>query len=116
MVLLAIMISYNNFEKVDIRVGEIVNVEDFPESKKPAYKLTINFGDEIGIKKSSAQIMKNYKKAELIGKQIIGVVNFPPKKIGSFMSEVLALGLSDGSDGVVLVMPTKKVPNGGKLF
>jgi len=110
------MISYDDFEKVDIRVGEIVGVEDFPEAKKPAYKLTINFGDEIGVKKSSVQITEHYTKEELRGKQVIAVVNFPVKQIGPFVSEVLTLGLPDENGKVVLLQPTKKVPLGGKMF
>ncbi|MFA4833339.1 MAG: tRNA-binding protein [Patescibacteria group bacterium] len=110
------MISYQDFEKVDVRVGEIMKVEDFPEAKKPAYKLTINFGPEIGIKKSSVQITKRHTKEELAGKLVIGVVNFPPKQIGPFVSEVLTLGLPDENGDVVLLMPTKKVPKGGKMF
>ncbi|OGY45948.1 MAG: tRNA-binding protein [Candidatus Buchananbacteria bacterium RIFCSPHIGHO2_02_FULL_38_8] len=110
------MIDYQDFEKVDIRVGEIIRAEDFPEAKKPAYKLTIDFGSEIGIKKSSVQITKHYTKKELVGKQVIGVVNFPPKQIGPFVSEVLTLGLSDENGDVVLLVPTKKVPKGGKMF
>ena len=110
------MISYEDFEKVDVRVGEIIKAEDFPEARKPAYKLTIDFGLEIGIKKSSAQITEHYTKDDLIGKQVIGVVNFPPKQIGPFVSEVLTLGLPDGEEGVVLIAPTKHVPLGGKMF
>jgi tRNA-binding protein len=110
------MISYEDFEKVNIRVGEIVDVQDFPEAKKPAYKLTINFGNEIGIKKSSVQITEHYTKEELVGKQVIAVVNFPAKQIGPFASEVLTLGLPDENNKVVLLMPTQKVPLGGKLF
>ena len=110
------MITYSDFENVDIRAGVIVTAEDFPEARKPAYKLTIDFGAEIGIKKSSVQITKHYKKEELVGKQVIGVVNFPPKQIGPFVSEVLTLGLPDGEGGVVLLSPTKMVPIGGKLF
>ncbi|MBI2577225.1 MAG: tRNA-binding protein [Candidatus Wildermuthbacteria bacterium] len=110
------MISYEEFEKVNIRVGMIVNVEDFPEARKPAYKLTIDFGPENGIKKSSVQITKHYAKEDLVGMQIIGVVNFPPKQIGPFLSEVLTLGLPDENGDVVLLTPTKKVPNGGKMF
>lgn len=110
------MISYQDFEKVDIRVGEIIKVEDFPEARKPAYKLTIDFGSEIGVKRSSAQIVEHYSKEELAGKLVIGVVNFPPKQIGPFFSEVLTLGLSDENGDVVLLSPTKKVPKGRKMF
>ena len=110
------MISYEDFEKVDIRIGEIVEVEDFPEARKPAYKLTINFGDEVGIKKSSVQITEHYTKEELVGKQVIAVVNFPTKQIGPFASDVLTLGLPDENGKVVLLQPTKKVPLGGKMF
>ncbi len=110
------MITYQDFEKVDIRVGMIIAVDDFPEARKPAYKLTIDFGSEIGIKKSSAQITEYYQKEELIGRQIIAVVNFAPKQIGKFISEVLTLGLPDAADGAVLLSPTLQVPNGGKLF
>lgn len=110
------MISYEDFEKVDIRVGEIVEVRDFPEARKPAYKLIIDFGGEIGIKKSSARITAHYTKEELLGKQVIAVVNFPPKQIGPFQSEVLTLGLPDENGEVVLITPTKRVPLGGKLF
>jgi tRNA-binding protein len=110
------MISYEDFERVDVRVGEITAVDDFPEARKPAYKLTIDFGPEIRIKKSSAQVTKHYSKEELVGKQVIAVVNFPPKQIGPFVSEVLTLGLPDGEGSVVLIAPTKDVPKGGKLF
>lgn len=110
------MISYDDFVKVDIRVGKIVEVNDFPEARKPAYKLAIDFGSEIGIKKSSAQIVKHYTKEELIGKLVMGVVNFPVKQIGPFMSESLTLGLPDENGDVVLISPTKDVPIGGKMF
>lgn len=110
------MISYGDFEKVDIRVGRILKVEDFPKARKPAYKLEIDFGPEIGVKKSSAQIITHYTREELVGKLVMGVVNFPPKQIGPFISEVLTLGLSDGEGGVVLISPTKEVPIGGKMF
>lgn len=110
------MISYDDFEKVDVRVGKILNVEDFPEARKPAYKLEIDFGKEIGIKKSSAQITKHYKKDELIGKFVMGVVNFPPKQIGPYISEVLTLGVPDENGDVALISPTKEVPLGGKMF
>ncbi len=109
-------ISYDDFSKVDVRIGEIIKAEDFPEAKKPAYKLTIDFGKEVGIKKSSVQITKLYTKEELIGMQVIGVVNFPPKQIGPFTSETLTLGLPDENGDVVLIAPTKKVPLGGKMF
>lgn len=110
------MISYDDFIKVDIRVGRIVEVHDFPEARKPAYKLTIDFGEEIGIKKSSAQIVKHYTKEELVGKLVMGVINFPVKQIGPFMSECLILGVPDENGDVVLVSPTKDVPVGGKMF
>lgn len=110
------MIDYSEFEKVDIRLGEIVSVEDFPEARKPAYKLTINFGEEIGIKKSSVQITQNYSKQELVGKQVIGVVNFPPKQIGPFISEVLTLGVPDEEGNVILLTPAKKAKIGSKMF
>ncbi len=110
------LISFGDFEKVDIRVGRIVKVEDFPQARKPAYKLTIDFGPEIGLRKSSAQITKHYTKDELLGRQVMGVVNFPPKQIGPFISEVLTLGVPDGEGGVVLLAPTREVPLGGKLF
>jgi tRNA-binding protein len=110
------MITYDDFAKVDIRVGKIIKVEDFPEARKPAYKLTIDFGPEIGIKKSSAQIVKHYTKEELINKEVLGIVNFPVKQIGPFMSESLTLGLPDENEDVVLITPTKDVPIGGKMF
>ena len=109
------MITYGDFEKVDIRVGRIVKVEDFPQARKPAYKLTIDFGPEIGIKRSSAQVT-NYTKEELLGKQVMGVVNFPPRQIGPFFSEVLTLGVPDDNGNVILLSPTKEVPLGGKMF
>ncbi len=110
-------ISYDDFVRVDIRVGTIVQVEAFPQARKPAYKLTIDFGPAIGLKKSSAQITEHYPDMqELIGKQVLGVVNFPPKQIGPFISEVLTLGIPDADGKVVLVNPGKLVPSGGKLF
>ena len=108
-------ISFNDFEKVELRAGTILVVEEFPEAKKPAYKLTIDFG-EFGIKKSSAQITKHYTKEELVGKQVIGVLNLGDKKIGSFISECLTTGFPDENGDVVLISPERKVPNGAKLF
>ncbi len=110
------MITYQDFEKVDIRVGRILKVEDFPQARKPAYILEIDFGPQIGVKKSSAQLTTNYTKEELIGKLIIAVINFPIKRIGPFLSEVLTLGLPDGNGGVILLCPTQEVPLGGKMF
>ena len=110
------MINYSDFEKVDIRVGTIIEVTDFPEARKPAYKLVIDFGSEIGTKKSSAQITKYYSKDDLLGKQVLAVVNFPEKQIGPFFSQALTLGLPDEHVNVVLVVPGITVPNGGKLF
>jgi tRNA-binding protein len=110
------LITYDDFEKVDIRVGTIVEALPFPEAKKPAFKLKIDFGAEIGIKRSSAQITKHYKIEELVGRQVAAVVNFPPRQIGPVMSEVLTLGFPDDDGGVVLISPTLAVPNGGKLF
>lgn len=110
------MINYNDFEKVDIRVGKIIKVEDFPEARKPAYKLEIDFGAEIGIKKSSVQIVDLYKKEELEGILVIGVVNFPPKQIGPFISEVLTVGVANEQGQVVLVRPDKSAVLGSKLF
>lgn len=110
------MITYDDFSKVDIRVGTIKEVSNFPEARKPAYKLLIDFGSEIGLKKSSAQITNHYAKEDLLGKQILAVVNFPARQIGPFMSEVLTLGLPDDKNNVVLIMPSIQVPNGGRLF
>jgi tRNA-binding protein len=109
-------ISFADFERVDIRVGTIIAAEPFPEARKPAIKLKIDFGTAIGVKKSSAQITKHYKIEELVGKQVAAVVNFPPRQIGPFMSEVLTLGFPDGDGSVVIIAPDKPVPNGGKLF
>jgi tRNA-binding protein len=110
------MISYADFEKVDIRVGTIIEVNDFPQARKPAYQLRIDFGSELGIKRSSAQITHYYKKEDLIGKQVLAVVNFPEKQIGPFISQVLTLGLPDEIGNVVLIEPGFKVPNGKKMF
>ena len=109
-------ITFPEFEKVDIRFGTIVGVEPFPEARKPAFKLKIDFGPTIGIKKSSAQITKHYMVEALLGRQVAAVVNFPPRQIGPFMSEVLTLGFPDEGGGVVLIGPSQAVPNGGKLF
>jgi len=109
-------ISYDTFAQVDIRVGTIVAVEDFPEARKPAYKLIVDFGPEIGTKRSSAQLTTHYARDELIGRQVAAVVNFAPRQIGPFMSEVLVLGFPDAAGAVVLVAPDKPVANGGRLF
>jgi len=109
-------ITYGDFERVDIRVGTITGAQPFPEARKPAFKLLIDFGPEIGVKRSSAQLTIHYKADQLIGRQVCAVVNFPPRQIGPFMSEVLTLGMPDADGAVVLVKPDFKVPNGGKLF
>lgn len=109
-------IQYEDFDKVDIRVGRIIDVQDFPEARKPAYKLVIDFGPEIGTKKSSAQIVKHYTKDQLLNKLVMGVVNFPPKQIGPFISEALTLGVPDENGDVVILCPTKDVPVGGRMF
>ena len=108
-------IEFDDFMKVDIRAGTITDVEDFPEARKPAWKLTIDFGDEIGVKKSSAQITDYYDKTDLIGRQIMAVVNFPPRQIGPFMSEVLTLGAADESGKIVLLGLDYPVPNGSRM-
>ncbi len=111
------MATYDNFEALDIRVGVIIAVDDFPEARKPAYKLTIDFGAEIGQKQSSAQLVKHYIKDALIGKKVLGVVNFPPRQIGPFMSEVLTLGVPDTDHECVLIVPDKDdAIVGGKLY
>ncbi|MCT2539143.1 tRNA-binding protein [Sedimentimonas flavescens] len=109
-------ISFDDFLKVDIRVGRIIEAQPFPKARKPAYKLVIDFGPEIGIKKSSAQITTHYTLEELVGRQVMAVVNFPPRQIGPFMSEVLTLGVPDETGEVVLIAPSQDVPLGGRLF
>lgn len=109
-------ITFQDFERVDIRCGVIESVEDFPQARKPAYRLAINFGPQIGIRTSSAQITKNYTREQLLGMQVIAVVNFPPKQIGPFISEVLTLGLADTNGDVVLLTPTLPVPLGVKMY
>jgi tRNA-binding protein len=110
------MATIDDFEKLDIRVGRVVSADDFPEARKPAYKLTIDFGPEVGIKKSSVQIVENYKKEDLVGRLVMGVVNFPPRQIGPFTSETLTLGVPDENGKVVLIKPDVEVPIGGKLY
>jgi tRNA-binding protein len=109
-------LSYVEFERVDIRVGRVVAVEDFPEARKPAYKLRIDFGGALGIRKSSAQATKYYSKEALLNRLVVAVVNFPPKQIGPYMSEVLTLGVPDGDGGVVLLAPERDVPLGGRMY
>ena len=109
-------ISFDDFMKVDVRVGTIVGVDPFPEARKPAFKLRIDFGPDIGVKKSSAQVTKYYTPETLMGRQVAAVVNFPPRQIGPFMSEVLTLGFPDPAGEVVLVAVEREVPNGGRLF
>lgn len=108
-------ISWNDFEKVDMRVGTIVEVNDFPKARKPAYQLVIDFGDEIGVKRSSAQITKRYEKEDLLDRQIVAVVNFPKKQIANFMSECLVVGAVGGEGDVVLLSPNFKIKNGLRI-
>jgi tRNA-binding protein len=110
------MITYDDFRKIDIRVGTIVAVEPFPEARRPALKLQIDFGTPIGLRKSSAQIVANYDPGTLVGRQVAAVINFQPKQIGKFMSEVLVLGFPDGKGEVVMVGVDRTVPNGGRLY
>lgn len=111
------MTTYDDFVKLDIRVGKILSVDDFPEARKPAYKLTIDFGSEIGTKQSSAQLVKYYKKEDLVGKKVLGVVNFPPRQIGPFLSEVLTLGVPDADNQCILVVPDiDEAVVGGRLY
>ena len=109
-------ISFDDFLKVDVRVGRVIKAEEFPEARKPAYKMQIDFGPEIGIKKTSAQITKHYTPETLVGRLVMAVVNFPPRQIGPVMSEVLTLGVPDADGEVVLLSPTKDVPIGGRLY
>lgn len=109
-------IEWSDFEKVELRVGTVIEVEDFPEARKPAYRLKVDFGDEIGVRKSSAQITELYRKQDLIGRQVVGVVNFPPKQIGPMRSECLVTGFLRADGAVVLVGPEREVPNGAKLM
>ena len=110
------VITFDQFDAVDIRVGKIVGVEAFPQARKPAWKLTIDFGPEIGTKRSSAQLVARYSEQDLLGRLVVAVVNFPPRQIGPFMSEVLTLGFPDANGAVVLIGPSLPVPDGGKLF
>ena len=110
------MISYDDFEKVDIRTGTITRAEPFPEARKPAIKLWVDFGGTLGEKRSSAQLVAHYRPEDLVGRQVLAVVNFPPRQIGKVMSEVLVLGVPDAAGDVVLIGPGHAVPNGGKLF
>ena len=109
------MAVYDDFAKIDVRVGTIIEVNDFPKARKPAYQLKVDFGEEIGIKRSSAQITSHYTKDDLLNKQVLGVVNLPPRQIADFFSEVLVLG-TDSEGGVVLIKPDKEVKNGDKMF
>ncbi len=108
-------ISWQDFESVELRVGTIIRVEDFPDARKPAYKIWVDFGSEIGVKQSSVQITIHYTKDELIGKQIVGVINFPPKQIGPFVSEFLCTGFYREDGSVILAIPEREVPDGAKL-
>ena len=108
-------ISWADFERVELRIGTIIAVEDFPEARKPAWKLTVDFGEH-GVKRSSAQITVHYRKEDLVGRQVLGVLNFPTKQIGPFRSEVLVTGFADEKGAIVLAMPERKVPNGSRLI
>ena len=110
------VIAFDDFLRVDIRVGTIIAAEDFPQARKPAFKLTIDFGPALGTRKSSAQITRHYTAQSLVGRQVAAVVNFKPRQIGPFMSEVLTLGFPDAAGEVVLIAPTQGVPDGGRLF
>ena len=110
------MAKYDDFQKLDIRVGKIIEAEDFPQARKPSYKLKIDFGEDIGIKKSCAQLTKNYEIDDLMGKQVLCVVNFPPRQIGPAISEVLTLGVPDAQNECILIGPDTNVPLGGRLY
>ena len=110
------MIDYSDFEKVDIRVGKIIKIDDFHQARKPAYKLTIDFGPEVGVKKSSAQVTRLYQREELLNRLVLGVVNFPPKQVGPFISEVLTLGVADANGDIVLIRPDFDAPLGNKMM
>jgi tRNA-binding protein len=110
------MATIDDFDVIDIRVGTITEVQPFPKARKPAFRLTIDFGPEIGLKRSSAQITEHYTAETLLGRQVMGVVNFPPRQIGPFISEVLTLGVPDENGAVVLLQPGQTVPNGGRMF
>ena len=112
----AAMITFADFERVDIRVGRVVSAEEFPQARKPAYKLSIDFGPSLGMKRSSAQLTRHYRREELEGRLVVAVVNFPPRQIGPFMSEVLTLGVPDVEGAVVLLVPDRDVPVGGRMF
>lgn len=109
-------ITFDDFMKVDVRAGRIIEAHDFPEARKPAFKLTVDLGSDIGIKKTSAQVTQNYTKDELVGRMVLAVVNFPPKQIGKYMSEILVLGVPDENGNVMLIAPDRDVPLGGRLY
>lgn len=108
-------LTWKEFERVELRVGTVLTAEPFPEARKPAYRLTVDFGDDVGVRKSSAQITDLYEPSDLVGKQVVGVVNFPPKQIGPFMSECLVTGFVQADGSVVLAVPERPVPNGARL-
>ncbi len=110
------MVTFEDFQKLDIRVGKILDVEEFPEARKPSFKLKIDLGPEVGVKKSCAQLPQHYKREELMGKLVLCVVNFPPRQIGPAISEVLTLGVPDGKGECFLVVPDREVPLGGRLY